>query len=78
MEGIFIKKVSSFISIHEAPYRETKAWLSKCNRRNIGDSTICSDLITEAEKIMTMLNAFIKFVAQSQQKPKPKQLYFPI
>ena len=69
----FYKESKQFYFYSRGSIQETKSWLSKCNRRKIIDPTICSDLISEAEKIMTMLNAFIKFVARSQQKSSSKQ-----
>lgn len=67
----FYKESKQFYFYARGSIQETKAWLSKCHRRNIIDSDLWQMLVTEAEKIMTMLNAFIKFIAKSQQVKKP-------
>src|SRR5215212_8552977 len=69
----YYKESKQFYFYARGSIQETKSWLSKCNRRSIIDKSVCSALISEAEKIMTMLNAFIKFVVKSQQKTKAKE-----
>lgn len=46
--------------------QETKSYLSKCKRRKLIEEGFSTALLPEAEKIMAKLNAYIKFVANSQ------------
>ncbi|WP_394345166.1 four helix bundle protein [Flavisolibacter ginsenosidimutans] len=69
----FYKESKQFYFYARGSVQETKAWLSKCKRRQIVDVEYCAALLNEAEKIMAMLNAYIKFVANSQRKPLPKK-----
>ena len=64
----YYKESKQFYFYSRGSIQETKAWLSKCERRKIIDEIICKELLNEAEKILTKLNAYIKFVAQSQKK----------
>jgi four helix bundle protein len=64
----YYKESKQFYFYSRGSIQETKAWLSKCERRKIVDEHICRELINEAEKILAKLNAFIKFIAQSQKK----------
>ena len=63
----FYKESKQFYFYARGSIQETKSWLSKCNRRNIIQIEKCDSLIALAEKILAMLNAFIKFVAKSQK-----------
>lgn len=68
----FYKESKQFYFYSRGSIQETKAWLSKCKRRGIIPVDECDSLISAAEKILAMLNAFIKFVAKSQKiKIKP-------
>jgi four helix bundle protein len=67
----FYKESKQFYFYSRGSIQETKSWLSKCQRRKLIDENICIDLIKEADKILIMLNAFIKFLAKSQ-KPATK------
>jgi hypothetical protein len=44
--------------------------LSKCRRRNIIEENKSIELLDKAEKIIAMLNAYIRFVAKSQKITK--------
>jgi four helix bundle protein len=63
----FYKESKQFYFYARGSIQETKSWLSKCKRRNIIQIEKCESLIALAEKILAMLNAFIKFVANSQK-----------
>ena len=67
----FYKESKQFYFYSRGSIQETKAWLGKCKRRNIIETESGNSLIAEAEKIMTMLNAYIKFVSKSP-KTNPK------
>lgn len=72
----FYKESKQFYFYSRGSIPETKSWLSKCMRRNIVNSAVCDGLLTKAEKILAMLNAYIKFVAKSQgylKESKKKQ-----
>jgi four helix bundle protein len=45
--------------------QETKAWLSKCKRRRLVESSLIDQLTETAELILIKLNAYIRFVANS-------------
>ncbi len=64
----YYKESKQFYFYSRGSIQETIAWLSKCERRKIIDEIICKELLNEAEKILAKLNAYIKFVAQSQKK----------
>ena len=66
----YYKDSKLFYFYSRGSIQETKSWLGKCKRRKIVDEQICNELIETAEKILLMLNAFIKFVAQSQKQSK--------
>ncbi len=63
----FYKESKQFYFYSRGSIQETKAWLSKCKRRGILPTEECDILISDAEKILAKLNAFIKFVAKSQK-----------
>ncbi len=63
----FYKESKQFYFYARGSIQETKSWLSKCMRRNVIEVEKCKVLIVLAEKILAMLNAFIKFVANSQK-----------
>jgi len=63
----FYKESKQFYFYSRGSIQETKSWLSKCKRRKILDENKCIELLDKAEKILAMLNAYIKFVAKSQQ-----------
>ena len=65
--GDFYKESKQFYFYSRGSIQETKAWLSKCKRRNIIPAEECDSLLALAEKILAMLNAYIKFVAKSQK-----------
>lgn len=67
----YFKESKQFYFYARDSIQETKSWLSKCQRRKLIEDSICIVLLQEAEKILAMLNAYIKFVANSQ-KPKPE------
>ena len=62
----FYKESKQFYFYSRGSIQETKSWLSKCKRRNIIESNKCEELLANAEKLLAMLNAYIKFVAKSQ------------
>lgn len=66
----FYKESKQFYFYSRGSIQETKSWLSKCLRRKIIEAVICNLLIETCQKILIMLNAFIKFVANSQEKKK--------
>ncbi len=61
----YYQESKQFYFYSRGSIQETKAWLSKCLRRNIIDANICKELIDEAEKILAKLNAYIKFISNS-------------
>lgn len=63
----YYKESKQFYFYARGSIQETKSWLSKCKRRELADGTVCKELLLEAEKILTMLNGYIKFVANSQK-----------
>ncbi|MEP6927945.1 MAG: four helix bundle protein [Ginsengibacter sp.] len=63
----FYKESKQFYFYSRGSIQETKSWLSKCLRRKLIDSEVCKPLIELCTKILIMLNAFIKFVANSQK-----------
>ncbi len=70
----FYKESKQFYFYSRGSIQETKAWISKCKRRNIIDPGKCDELLAKTEKILAMLNAYIKFVAKSQAQPKPGKI----
>ncbi|MDB5193263.1 MAG: four helix bundle protein [Segetibacter sp.] len=62
----YYKESKQFYFYSRGSIQETKSWLSKCKRRGIIEEKVCDELLLKAEKILLMLNAFIKFVANSQ------------
>ena len=63
----FYKESKQFYFYSRGSIQETKSWLSKCLRRKILTSEIGEPLIELCKKILLMLNAFIKFVRNSQK-----------
>ncbi len=63
----FYKESKQFYFYSRGSIQETKAWLSKCLRRNLIEFDKCEPLIELCKKLLLMLNAFIKFVANSQK-----------
>ena len=64
----FYKESKQFYFYSRGSIQETKAWLSKCLRRKLIAAEICERLIELSKKLLLMLNAFIKFVRNSQKK----------
>ena len=64
----FYKESRQFYFYSRGSIQETKSWLSKCLRRKIIDVEICTVLLELCDKILLMLNAFIKFVRNSQKE----------
>jgi len=67
----YYKESKQFYFYARGSIQETKSWLCKCQRRKLIEDSICAELLQEAEKILAMLNAYIKFVANSH-KSKPE------
>lgn len=63
----FYKESKQFYFYSRGSIQETKSWLSKCLRRKIIAQEICEPLIELCKKLLLMLNAFIKFVRDSQK-----------
>jgi four helix bundle protein len=61
----YYKESKQFYFYSRGSIQETKAWLSKCQRRNIVEENTSKELIDDAEKILAKLNAYIKFVSIS-------------
>lgn len=66
----YYKESKQFFFYSRGSIQETKAWISKCKRRNIIDINQADELLKEAEKILAKLNAYIKFIASSQRHNK--------
>jgi four helix bundle protein len=66
--GRYFYKESKHYFYARGSVQETKSWLSKCLRRKIISTEICESLIELCKKILLMLNAFIKFVRNSQKE----------
>ncbi len=64
----FYKESKQFYFYSRGSIQETKAWLSKCQRRNLIDEVKCKMLMEKCQKLLLQLNAYIKFVAKSQKK----------
>jgi len=64
----FYKESKQFYFYSRGSIQETKSWLSKCLRRKIISSEVCEHLIEICKKILLKLNAFIKFVRDSQKR----------
>ncbi len=64
----FYKESKQFYFYSRGSIQETKAWLSKCLRRKLIATETCERLIELSKKLLLMLNAFIKFVRNSQKK----------
>jgi four helix bundle protein len=64
----FYKESKQFYFYSRGSIQETKSWLSKCFRRKIISDEVCKTLIELCNKILLMLNAFIKFVRNSQKE----------
>lgn len=63
----FYKESKQFYFYSRGSIQETKAWLSKCLRRKLIVKETCEQLIELCKKLLLMLNAFIKFVSNSQK-----------
>lgn len=63
----FYKESKQFYFYSRGSIQETKAWLSKCLRRKLIVKETCEQLIKLCKKLLLMLNAFIKFVSNSQK-----------
>ncbi len=63
----FYKESKQFYFCSRGSIQETKSWLSKCLRRKLIEPERCKSLIELCEKILLKLNAFIKFVRNSQK-----------
>lgn len=74
----FYKESKQFYFYSRGSIQETKSWISKCSRRKIIEENLAQELIAEAEKILAMLNAFIKFVANSQRSTSTSPTNKPI
>lgn len=61
----FYKESKQFYFYSRGSIQETKAWLSKCMRRELIEVDRCGVLIERCQQLLK-LNAFIKFVAKSQ------------
>lgn len=69
----FYKESKQFYFYSRGSLQETKAWLSKCQRRKIVEQQTCTELLQEADKILLKLNAFIKFVSTSPKFNPPNK-----
>jgi four helix bundle protein len=67
----FYKESKQFYFYSRGSVQETKSWLSKCLRRKIIETEECARLLELYNRILFMLNAFIKFIRNSQ-KEEPK------
>ncbi len=67
----YYKESKQFYFYSRGSIQETKSWLSKCLRRKIIEPTTCQSLIEDCRKLLLMLNAFIKFVVNSQKNKSP-------
>lgn len=67
----YFKESKQFYFYARGSLQETKAWLSKCKRRNIINTNSCDKLLSEAEQILRMLNAYIKFIKNSPKHNPP-------
>ena len=63
----FYKESKQFYFYSRGSIQETKSWLSECLTRKLIEPEICEPLIELCNKILLMLNAFIKFVRNSQK-----------
>lgn len=63
----FCKESKQFYFYSRGSIQETKAWLSKCLRRKLIVKETCEVLIELCKKLLLRLNAFIKFVSNSQK-----------
>ena len=63
----FYKESKQFYFYSRGSIQETKSWLTKCLRRKFITQEICEGLIGLCNKILLMLNAFIKFVRDTQK-----------
>ena len=70
----FYKESKQFYFYARGSVQETKAWLSKCKRRNIIAADKVENLLQQAGVLLFKLNAYIKFVRSSpQHNPKVKR-----
>jgi four helix bundle protein len=61
----YYKESKQFYFYSRGSLMETKVWISKCKRRGIIDATKADELISDSEKLLLKLNAFIKFISKS-------------
>lgn len=66
----FYKESKQFYFYSRGSLQETKSWLSKCKRRKIVEPVICDILLAKAEKLLAMLNSFIRFIKNSKDHNK--------
>jgi len=64
----FYKESKQFYFYSRGSIQETKYWSSKCLRKKIISSDVCEHLIEICKKILLKLNAFVKFVRDSQKE----------
>ena len=69
----YYKESKQFYFYSRGSLQETKSWLSKCRRRKNIEENIVTELLVEADKILLMLNAFIKFVSKSTKFNPPSK-----
>lgn len=69
----YYKESKQFFFYSRGSLQETKAWLSKCKRRNIIKGERAEELINEAEKILAKLNGYIKFISKSPKHNPNKE-----
>jgi four helix bundle protein len=67
----YYKESKQFYFYSRGSLQETKSWLSKCQRRKVIEENNATELLAEADKILLMLNAFIKFVSKSPKFNPP-------
>lgn len=69
----YYKESKQFYFYSRGSLQETKSWLSKCQRRKIIEENVAHELLAEADKILLMLNAFIKFISKSPKFNPPNK-----
>ena len=63
----YYKESKQFYFYARGSVQETKAWLSKCKRRNIIKADDVDAFLKQAATLLFKLNAYIKFVRSSSQ-----------
>lgn len=66
----YYKESKQFFFYARGSLQETKSWISKCMRRQIIVLDEAKHLLSEAEKILIKLNAYIKFISNSAKHNK--------